>query len=78
MESTGTSFWKFFLRRMQAGTVFTGIGITPPLYDRILGHSLRYRTFFRRKVTLYATHILYACMKKITGRYIKCYHQQKK
>jgi hypothetical protein len=42
-----------FVTERRSGTSFPGIGVlTPPLSDRILGHSLRSGTFLRRKISL--------------------------
>jgi hypothetical protein len=49
----GMPFRKFFLRRHWNGvpeTSFPGISVTNPVSNRILGHSMRSRTFFFPKV----------------------------
>jgi hypothetical protein len=49
MEHTAMLFWKFSLRRMQAGTFFPTIGkINIPLSNRILCHRTRSVTFLRK------------------------------
>jgi hypothetical protein len=48
-ERAGMPFRKFFLRRYWNGvpeTYFPGISISNPVSNRILGHSMRSRTFF--------------------------------
>jgi hypothetical protein len=46
-------FQKFILRRMQTGpafwNIFSGVGVTHPLSDQILGHSVHSETYFLQK-----------------------------